>query len=108
MKILVTGSAGFIGFNLSKRLINEGHYVVGLDNLNDYYDVNLKKDRTKILRKYKNFYFTKGMLENKNLLEKIISKFKPEIIIHLAAQAGVRYSVESPRIYLSSNIKSSQ
>jgi len=104
MKIFITGSAGFIGFALTKHLLNNKHTVHGYDGLTKYYDVNLKKDRTKILRKYKNFYFTKGMLENKNLLEKTISKFKPEIIIHLAAQAGVRYSVESPRTYLSSNI----
>tara|TARA_B100000787_G_scaffold148527_1_gene120035 strand:- start:648 stop:1655 length:1008 start_codon:yes stop_codon:yes gene_type:complete len=104
MKIFITGSAGFIGFSLTKYLLNNNHTVYGYDGLTNYYDVNLKKNRTKILKRYKKFYFTKGMLENNNLLNKTVSKFKPEIIIHLAAQAGVRYSVESPRTYLSSNI----
>jgi len=104
MKIFITGSAGFIGFSLSKYLLDNNHTVYGYDGLTNYYDINLKKNRNKILKRYNKFYFTKGMLENKNLLKKVISGFKPQIIIHLAAQAGVRYSIEKPRTYLSSNI----
>ena len=104
MKIFITGSAGFIGFSLSKYLLDNNHTVHGYDGLTNYYDINLKKNRNKILKKYNKFYFTKGMLEDKNLLKKVISGFKPQIIIHLAAQAGVRYSIEKPRTYLSSNI----
>ena len=104
MKIFITGTGGFIGFSLAKYLLDKDHTVYGYDGLTKYYDINLKKNRSKILRKYHKFYFTKGMLENSNLLKKTIFKFKPEVIIHLAAQAGVRYSVESPRTYLSANI----
>jgi UDP-glucuronate 4-epimerase len=78
--------------------------VYGYDGVTNYYDIKLKKNRTKILKKYKKFSFTKGMLENQTLLKKSINKFKPEVIIHLAAQAGVRYSIDKPRTYLSSNI----
>jgi UDP-glucuronate 4-epimerase len=105
MKIFITGSAGFIGFSLAKHLLDKNHTVYGYDGLTNYYDVNLKKNRNKILKKYNKFYFIKGMLENNNLLKKTIFKFKPEIIIHLAAQAGVRYSIKKPRTYLSSNIE---
>ena len=104
MKIFITGSSGFIGFHLSKKLLDSGHSVHGFDSMNNYYDVKLKKARYKILKKYNKFSFTRGMLENKNLLNRTIVKFKPEIIIHLAAQAGVRYSIDKPRTYLSSNI----
>jgi UDP-glucuronate 4-epimerase len=104
MKIFITGTAGFIGFNLAKSLLENNHNVYGYDGITNYYDINLKNSRNKILKKYKKFSFTKGMLENKNLLNKSIVKFKPEIIIHLAAQAGVRYSIDKPRTYLSSNI----
>ena len=104
MKIFITGSSGFIGFHLSKKLLSKGHYVCGFDSMNNYYDVKIKKNRFKILSKYKNFLFTKGNLENQKVLTNSISKFKPEIIIHLAAQAGVRYSIEKPRVYLDSNI----
>ena len=103
-KILITGSAGFIGFALSKSLLDDGYYVHGYDGMTDYYDVNLKHERNKILKKCKKFTFTRGKLENKEVLEKIAKKFKPEIILHLAAQAGVRYSIEKPRVYLNSNI----
>jgi len=103
-KILVTGSSGFIGFHLSKKLLEKGIRVHGYDSMNSYYDVNLKKARYKILKRYKNFSFTKNRLENKKALEKIFKKFKPNIVIHLAAQAGVRYSIEKPRVYLDSNI----
>ena len=104
MKIFLTGSSGFIGFHLSKKLLDKGHNVHGFDSMNNYYDVKLKKKRYKILSTYKNFLFTKGNIENRKNLSKTILKFKPKIIIHLAAQAGVRYSIEKPRVYLDSNI----
>ena len=104
MKIFITGTAGFIGFSLAKNLLEKNHYVCGYDGITNYYDIKLKNNRNNILKKYKKFSFIKGMLENKNLLNKTLKKFKPEIIIHLAAQAGVRYSVDKPRTYLSSNI----
>ena len=107
MKILITGSSGFIGFHLSKKLLDKGHKVYGYDSMNNYYDVKLKKARYNILKKYKNFSFSKNKLENKNSLEKVFKKFKPKIVIHLAAQAGVRYSIEKPRVYLDSNITGS-
>ena len=103
-KILITGSSGFIGFHLSKKLLEKGIKVHGYDSMNNYYDVNLKKARCKILKTYKNFSFTKNKLENRKALEKIFKKFKPSVVIHLAAQAGVRYSIEKPRVYLDSNI----
>ena len=104
MKIFITGSSGFIGFHLSKKLLDSGHSVHGFDSMNNYYDVKLKKARYEILKKYKKFSFTKNNLENQKVLSKTILKFKPKIIIHLAAQAGVRYSIEKPRVYLDSNI----
>jgi len=104
MKIFITGTAGFIGFSLAKSLLEKNHIVCGYDGITNYYDIQLKNSRNKILKQYRNFSFTRGMLENKNLLNKVIVKFKPEIIIHLAAQAGVRYSIDKPRTYLSSNI----
>ena len=104
MKIFVTGSSGFIGFNLSKKLLEKGHSVHGFDSMNNYYDVKLKKARYKILKKYKKFSFTKSKLENKKILSGSILKFQPKVIVHLAAQAGVRYSIEKPRVYLDSNI----
>ena len=104
MKIFITGTAGFIGFSLAKTLLENNHNVCGYDGITDFYDIKLKNNRNKILKKYKKFTFVRGMLENKNLLNKTIVNFKPEIIIHLAAQAGVRYSIDKPRTYLSSNI----
>ena len=104
MKIYITGSAGFIGFHSTKKLLDKGFKVHGFDSMNNYYDVDLKKSRLNILRKYKNFSFKKGKLENKKILHKSISNFKPKIIIHLAAQAGVRYSLDNPDAYLQSNI----
>ena len=103
-KIYITGSSGFIGFHTAKRLLNKGIRVHGFDSMNTYYDLKLKKNRLNILKKYKNFSFTKGLLENEKILSNSISKFKPSIIIHLAAQAGVRYSLENPKNYLNSNI----
>ena len=104
MKIFITGSSGFIGFHLSKKFLEEGHTVHGFDSMNSYYDVRLKNSRCDILKKYKRFTFTKGPLENQKILNKCVLKFKPRIVIHLAAQAGVRYSIEKPRAYLDSNI----
>ncbi len=104
MKILITGSSGFIGFHLAKLLLEKKHKVHGYDSMNNYYDVKLKKARLSLLRKYPNFSFTKATLENERILKKTFELFKPKIVIHLAAQAGVRYSIEKPRVYLESNI----
>ena len=103
-KLFITGSSGFIGFHVAKRYLDKGFKVYGFDSMNNYYDVNLKRSRLNILKKYKNFSFTKGNLENQEKLNSSINKFKPSIIIHLAAQAGVRYSIDNPKIYLNSNI----
>jgi UDP-glucuronate 4-epimerase len=104
MKVLITGTAGFIGFHLAKLLLDSGLKVNGYDSINDYYDVNLKYDRQNILLRNKNFSTTKGLLEDNNKLNEVANKFQPEVIIHLAAQAGVRYSLENPRAYINSNI----
>jgi len=104
MKIFITGASGFIGFHVSKKLLDKGHIVHGYDSMNNYYDVSLKKNRLKILKKYNNFYFKKANLEDERKLRYCILKFKPNIVIHLAAQAGVRYSNENPSAYLNSNI----
>ena len=107
--ILVTGAAGFIGYHMCLKLIEEGFFVIGIDNLNDYYDVNLKKDRIKNIHNFsaknKNAWqFIEGDLQNKKLLEETFDKFQPSTVINLAAQAGVRYSISNPRAYLNSNI----
>jgi UDP-glucuronate 4-epimerase len=102
--ILITGAAGFIGFHLSKKLLEHGIEIIGFDNLNDYYDVNLKENRLKILSEYENFTFVKGDLANKKELENLFENYQPEIVVNLAAQAGVRYSVENPTVYMESNI----
>ncbi len=101
--ILITGVAGFIGFNLSLSLLKENKQIIGIDNINDYYSVKLKKDRLTELKKFKNFKFFKTDLVNSNSLNKIFKKYKIDKIIHLAAQAGVRYSIENPKKYLNSN-----
>ena len=103
-KILITGSSGFIGFHLANKLLRLGYKVHGFDSMNNYYDVSLKKARYNILKKNKNFSFTKNKLENINSLKKTFYKFKPNVVIHLAAQAGVRYSIDKPRVYLDSNV----
>ncbi len=103
-KIYITGAAGFIGFHAAKKFLDKGIKVHGFDSMNNYYDINLKKSRLKILQKYKKFSFTKGKLENQKLLNSSILKFKPKIIIHLAAQAGVRYSLDKPNVYLNTNV----
>ena len=103
-KIFITGSSGFIGFHVAKKYLEKGYKVYGFDSMSAYYDTGLKKSRLKILKGYKNFLFKKGNLENQKILSNLVLKFKPSIIIHLAAQAGVRYSIENPKIYLNSNI----
>lgn len=102
--ILVTGAAGFIGFHLSLRLLKEGYPVHGLDNLNDYYDVTLKEARLKILQEHSNFTFYKLSLEDKPGIEKIFQKNRFTHVANLAAQAGVRYSLENPHAYVDSNL----
>lgn len=103
-KILITGSAGFIGFHTCLEYLNKGFTVLGVDNLNKYYDVTIKLDRNKILKKYKNFKFKKIDLAKISIRDNFLKKFKPSTVIHLAAQAGVRYSLEAPREYIKSNI----
>lgn len=104
MNILVTGSAGFIGMHVCKSLLQQGYTVIGLDNLNDYYDVNLKKSRLEILKEFKNFKFYEIDICNQNLLIKIFKEHSFYRVIHLAAQAGVRYSIKNPHTYIHSNI----
>lgn len=102
--ILVTGSAGFIGYHLSKELLDEGFVVVGVDNLNEYYDVQLKLDRLEQLKLYKDFDFFKIDISDKESLEKVFADVRPQIVVNLAAQAGVRYSITNPEAYISSNL----
>jgi UDP-glucuronate 4-epimerase len=120
MKILITGTAGFIGFHLAKRLIDQGEDVIGLDNINDYYDINLKYGRlletgisesqikyNRIIKsdKFENYRFIKLNLEDKGNMDKLFKKEKFDKICHLAAQAGVRYSITNPQAYIDSNIQ---
>ena len=103
-KILVTGAAGFIGYYLSKQLLDMGCTVVGIDNLNDYYDVNLKNARLTLLQTYERFAFHKLNLADKPALDKLFIDEKFDIVVNLAAQAGVRYSIANPEAYINSNI----
>lgn len=101
---LITGGAGFIGFHLSKRLLELGARVIGLDNMNDYYEVSLKEVRLDILKQYDNYQFVKGDLADKEEIFCLFEKEKPMIVVNLAAQAGVRYSIDNPDSYIQSNL----
>ena len=104
--VLITGAAGFIGSNLAKRLLStvEGIKVVGLDNMNHYYDVRLKEARLNELEQFENFSFVKGNLADKAVIESIFEQYKPEIVVNLGAQAGVRYSITNPDAYVEANL----
>ncbi len=102
----ITGVAGFIGSNLAKKILNEEKdiKVVGIDNMNDYYDVNIKKFRLEEINRFENFTFIEGNIADKELINKIFEEYKPQIVVNLAAQAGVRYSITNPDVYIESNI----
>ncbi|HQG13859.1 MAG TPA: NAD-dependent epimerase [bacterium] len=102
--MLVTGAAGFIGFHITKRLLSEGHDVVGIDNLNDYYDVTLKESRLAILSKDEKFEFLKMDLADRGAMEKLFNEHEFSKVYHMAAQAGVRYSIDNPHVYVQSNL----
>lgn len=104
MKFLVTGAAGFIGFHVSERLLAAGHQVIGIDNLNDYYDVNLKQARLDLLAPHSSFRFDKIDLADRNVMAELFAGEKFDRVIHLAAQAGVRYSIDNPHAYADSNL----
>ncbi|MDI7658617.1 NAD-dependent epimerase [Cronobacter universalis] len=104
MKFLVTGAAGFIGFHVSERLLAAGHQVIGIDNLNDYYDVNLKLARLNLLKQHTAFHFEKIDLADRQAMETLFAQHQPQRVIHLAAQAGVRYSLENPHAYADANL----
>ena len=103
-KVLITGSSGFIGFHLAKLLLKNNYEVVGIDNMNDYYDVRLKKGRLEILQKYDNYTFYKIDLKDKEDIDSLFEKYRFDYVINLAAQAGVRYSIENPYAYVDSNL----
>ena len=103
-KVLITGTAGFIGFHLAKLLLAEGFRVQGYDGMTDYYDVTLKQRRHAMLLQNSNFSAVEGMLEDEARFDALADEFQPDVIVHLAAQAGVRYSLENPRAYLDSNV----
>ena len=103
-KILVTGAAGFIGFHLCRRLLSDGFAITGMDNLNDYYDPTLKQARLAMLREFPAFSFHQLDLADREGMRQLFAETQPEIVVHLAAQAGVRYSVENPHVYIESNV----
>ncbi|RDV01482.1 NAD-dependent epimerase/dehydratase family protein [Sphingorhabdus pulchriflava] len=103
-RIFITGTAGFIGYHLAELLLAQGHIVGGYDGLTDYYDVRLKERRHAMLNQHEGFSVTEAMLEDQDQLQNAVSSFQPDVIVHLAAQAGVRYSIENPRTYLNANI----
>lgn len=103
-RYLITGGAGFIGFYLSKALLEKGAEVVGLDNLNDYYEVSLKEERLAILREQEGYRFVKADLSDKEAVFRLFAEYRPQIVVNLAAQAGVRYSIDNPDAYIQSNI----
>ena len=102
--ILVTGAAGFIGFFATRLLAEKGHHVVGLDNINDYYDPKLKHARLEQLTPFKNFTFEKIDIADRESLTKAFTDFRPQKVVNLAAQAGVRYSIENPYAYMDANL----
>jgi UDP-glucuronate 4-epimerase len=105
MRILITGSAGFIGFHLARALLEEGCDVLGFDNFNDYYDVSLKEARNAVLQRYAHFELVRGDISDYVAIKSSVERYKPDRVCHLAAQAGVRYSVDHPFIYQESNVK---
>lgn len=107
MRCLVTGTAGFVGFHLARRLIADGHEVVGVDGMTPYYDVRLKENRVALLERHNAFQNHRCMLEDQASLAGIFREARPELVVHLAAQAGVRYSLENPRAYIDSNVTGS-
>ena len=104
MKIIITGTAGFIGYSLSKKLLERGDYIIGIDNHNDYYDPEIKESRYKNLSNYKNYFHYRIDLIDQNNLNKVFEKNNAKIVVNLAAQAGVRYSIKNPHAYIQSNI----
>tara|TARA_Y100000590_G_scaffold255921_1_gene287435 strand:+ start:2274 stop:3227 length:954 start_codon:yes stop_codon:yes gene_type:complete len=104
LKLLLTGTAGFIGFHLAKKLLKNNYEVLGIDNLNNYYDISLKNDRLKILQSYDSFKFEKVDISNQEQFSKIFKNFKPAKVVNLAAQPGVRYSLINPYAYMNSNL----
>jgi UDP-glucuronate 4-epimerase len=104
MRYFITGTAGFIGFHLARRLLEEGHEVVGFDGMTPYYSLRLKEARNAALVQFPSFHAVMGMLEDGTLVRDSVTAFRPDVIIHLAAQAGVRYSLENPKAYLDSNL----
>ena len=102
--ILVTGAAGFIGFHLARKLLDAGHAVIGYDSVNDYYDPSLKEARLAVLHDYENFTFFRNDLIDEQILSKVFDDHNPRLVVHLAAQAGVRYSLINPKVYMESNL----
>ena len=107
MRFLITGTGGFIGFHLARRLLDMGHFVTGFDAMTSYYDISLKERRNALLGRQNNYRFVQGYLEDFAAVEKVARDAEPQVIIHLAAQAGVRYSIEAPETYVDSNLKGS-
>ncbi|MFN3973577.1 MAG: GDP-mannose 4,6-dehydratase, partial [Gemmobacter sp.] len=104
MRVFITGAAGFIGFHLAQRLLADGHAVTGYDGITDYYDPALKRARLAILAEHERFVLIEGMLEDAERLRDALAQSGAEVVVHLAAQAGVRYSLEQPQSYIQSNV----
>ena len=108
--VLVTGGAGFIGYHLTKKLLNDGYRIVSVDNMNDYYDVSIKEYRLKQIEKLaeehpeSTWQFIKGSIADKALVDSLFEEYKPNVVVNLAAQAGVRYSITNPDVYIESNL----